>query len=111
MSKYFPITLLNKLPYTQPIHQPTQCPKNAHPPLPNALLYFVRSPRENVVSSSTQPNNRSGDSSSSTPNPTVGNGPVNSNYGAPVKKEASSTTANVRNKDPTSSVNVFLIFI
>nr|CAB3266985.1 Groucho1 [Phallusia mammillata] len=74
--------------------------KRSRDPLPSEER---RSPRENIVSSSTQPNNRSGDSTSSTPNPTVSNGAVNSNYGVPVKKEASSTTVNSRNKEPTSS--------
>jgi len=71
---------------------------------PLARVLHARSPRENVVSSSTQPNNRSGGSSSSTPTATVGNGPVNSTTYPPVKKEASSTTTPARGKENTTSV-------
>ncbi|XP_078484412.1 groucho [Ciona intestinalis] len=55
-----------------------------------------RSPRENVVSSSTQLASRSGTTSPTTNTPST-NGSVNSNYNS-VKKEASSTTTS-RSKD------------
>uniref|UniRef100_H2YZ69 Groucho/TLE N-terminal Q-rich domain-containing protein n=1 Tax=Ciona savignyi TaxID=51511 RepID=H2YZ69_CIOSA len=65
---------------------------------------IIRSPRENVVSSSTQPA-RSGEGSP-TANPPSTNGTMNS-YST-VKKEASSTTALSRNKEGNAMVSAIL---
>lgn len=61
------------------------------------LVVEFRSPRENIVSSSTQPSHRSGGSASSTP---TANGSSGIGYIGLVKKEASSTTTPGRKDNP-----------